>query len=428
MKNLFRSAVGVTYRPQPDERAFLERAQTQNESAIGLTVSILDCDESERFFGVAMAKHGVQPIWLSVKNGGQTPVRLDLVSIDANYFPPLEAAYACHFDTGKRLIRFAIFAWIYLPALLLLPFKYWSALSANKRMNEFFKRHGIPSIPISAGETREGFVFVPFQEGIRALNTRFMGESGPVAFSFSITVPGLKVDHGTREFETRYRPDELIDCDVRQLRSELVEQPATTTNQKGTRDGDPLNLVVIGDFDAILESFGARWDETEVIDFRTSVKTARAFVFGSTYRYSPVSPLYLDGRQQDFALQRARAKINERLHLRLWYTPLRYQGQAVWVGQISRDIGVRLTLKTWNLTTHKIDPDVDEAREYVLSDLIGSQHASAFGYVPGVAPCTPAAPGRNLTGDPYHTDGKRAVIVLSADPADAAILDWESPA
>jgi hypothetical protein len=35
-------------------------------------------------------------------------------------------------------------------------------------------------------------------------------------------------------------------------------------------------------------------------------KTFRSFVTGREYRYSPVSPLYLFGRSQDFALQRVR--------------------------------------------------------------------------------------------------------------------------
>ena len=34
--------------------------------------------------------------------------------------------------------------------------------------------------------------------------------------------------------------------------------------------------------------------------------------------------------------------------------------KPVWIGQISRDIGVRFTFKTWPPVTHKIDPDFDE--------------------------------------------------------------------
>ena len=61
---------------------------------------------------------------------------------------------------------------------------------------------------------------------------------------------------------------------------------------------------------------------------------------------------------------------------------------------------MRFTTKTWNLTTHKIDPDVDDARENVLGDLIGTKHVLHMGYVPGVGRHDAEDPGRNLTGDP----------------------------
>jgi hypothetical protein len=62
--------------------------------------------------------------------------------------------------------------------------------------------------------------------------------------------------------------------------------------------------VVIGEFNTILNGFGARWDETETIDLRSCWRMAKAFVLGSEYRYSPVSSLYVLGRSQDFALQK----------------------------------------------------------------------------------------------------------------------------
>jgi hypothetical protein len=119
---------------------------------------------------------------------------------------------------------------------------------------------------------------------------------------------------------------------------------------------------------------------------------------GHEYRYSPVSPLYLYGRSQDFALQRIRKSINERLHLRLWDTPLRYRGLPVWVGQVSRDIGVRFTWRTWNLTTHRIDPDVDEARMGLIQDMLYSQALVKFGFAKGLEPASSTRPHRNLTG------------------------------
>jgi hypothetical protein len=74
---------------------------------------------------------------------------------------------------------------------------------------------------------------------------------------------------------------------------------------------------------------------------------------------------------------------------------------------------VRFTPRTWNLTTHQIDPDVDEARDYVLDDLMVGGRVARLGFVPGVEAAPAAAPRRNLTGDPYFTDGLRAVAVLS---------------
>ena len=150
-----------------------------------------------------------------------------------------------------------------------------------------------------------------------------------------------------------------------------------------------------------------------------------AFLLGKTpYRYSPVSPLYVAGRSQDFALQKARHTINERLHLRLWMTALRFKGKPVWIGQISRDIGVRFTLKTWNLTTHKIDPNVDEARDYLLDDLMEAGRVSHVAYIAGAQPSERTAPRRNLTGDPYFTNGLRAVAVFSETRTNPSFLDW----
>jgi hypothetical protein len=100
-----------------------------------------------------------------------------------------------------------------------------------------------------------------------------------------------------------------------------------------------------------------------------------------------------------------------RNHLRLWLTPLIFEGQEVWIGQISRDIGVRLSSKT--ITTHKIDPDVDETRDYLLQDLLLSGSLAGIGYAKGVGAATPEDPRYNYTLDPYFTDGLRLVLFVS---------------
>jgi hypothetical protein len=412
----------VSYRPDPEQKSFLGRAVTAVSEDVEVTAAALSDRESHRFFGVRMARKGVQPVWLQLVNNSDTPVRPELFSVDPAYYTPLEAAYVNHFSVGKRLLSFGILAWLFLPLVLLVPFKSISAHRANRRMNKYLKRHGLPIGLIPPGGEKSGFVFTTLDESMKKVDMKVLAGHRTLDFAFSLDIPGLDV---------RVDPDDvraaknLHDVDEKALCAWLETQPRTTTNRAGNKDGDPLNLVIVGDSETVRLAFGGRWDPAEVITVATCSKMAKAFIFDSEYRYSPVSSLYLGGVPQDLALQRARAVINERIHLRLWRTPMALAGQQVWIGQISRDIGVRFTFKTWNLTTHKIDPDVDEARDYVTDNLLAAKRVARFGYVAGAGVAPPAAPRENLTGDPYFTDGLRAVIVLSRKSTEVSFFDWK---
>jgi hypothetical protein len=313
------------------------------------------------------------------------------------------------------LLAFGALGWLFLPLLLLVPLKLIGAWRANRKMDELFREQAFHLRPIAAGKQSEGFVFTHMDVGSKVVHVRILRIEGPVEFVFNIPVAGIRADYHRRDLAEMYPADQLIECDFPALRERLRSMPRAVSNASGLREGDPVNLAVVGDFETLLAAFGARWDETEIITLGTCWKTFRAFLVGTEYRYSPVSPLYLFGRSHDFALQRIRESINERLHLRLWMTQLRHQGQPVWVGQVSRDIGVRFTHKTWNLTTHRIDPDVDESRDYVLEDLLEAERLEKTGYVGGVGECLRELPRRNLTGDPYYTDGDRAIAFVSAN-------------
>lgn len=421
------------YEPEPSFREFLSRSQTQETALAEVTTGVLSASESKRLLGVALARRGIQAVYLRIVNRGAEPLRLCLVDIDPHYYTPLEAAALNHFSVLKRLSAYGVAAWYFLPLLFLLPLKLFSVSRANRRMDACFQALGFPLRPIPPGETREGFVFTTLDAGNKTVHVCLYAAAGgafddslpspanlasavhgpAVELTFMLPVPGLSADYLRRDYAGLLAPPAGVECDLPELVQRLQEMPPATSNTQGSRSGDPVNLVVVGEFETVLGAFTARWDECESITIATCWKTARAFLLGEEYRYSPVSPLFLFGRSQDVALQRIRSSINERLHLRLWLSPLRHQGEPVWVGQISRDIGVRFTTQVWNLTTHRIDPNVDESRDYVVEDLLRAQRIIAVGYVDGVGECTPEDPRRNLTGDPYFTDGKRALIALS---------------
>jgi hypothetical protein len=48
-----------------------------------------------------------------------------------------------------------------------------------------------------------------------------------------------------------------------------------------------------------------------------------------------------------------------------------------------------------------------------------------MGYGPGASERSRTHPGRTLTGEPFWTDGRRAVAAITAEPADLRFLEWD---
>ncbi len=407
VRDLDLAALAGYHHGRLEEVPLAERAVTQRDGGVAVTVAALSAKESRALFGTDLARSGIQPVWIEVKNGEEVPYWLLSAGLDPDYFSAREAAY----------VRHTLFA-----------------RSANRQMDEFFDEVQFRS-PVAPGTTGAGFVFANLDEGTKPVAVDLIApRHGAVKnFTFFVRVPGLKTDSSRRDLDRIYPPEAIVRLETEaELRAALEKLPGWTTNKKGTARGDPLNLVLIGKRDDLFPAFLRRaWHPTEAVYLGSSWKTVKSFLLGSRYRYSPVSPLYALGRFQDVAGQKARESINQRNHVRLWLTHLEYQGKAVWLGQISRDIGVRWTLKTWNLTTHKIDPDVDEARLGLIQDLLYSQSLLRFGFVKGPDPAPASRPHRNLTGDPYFTDGLRAVLLFERRPVglgEVEIFDWERPA
>ena len=264
---------------------------------------------------------------------------------------------------------------------------------------------------------------------MKLLEVGFETDRQMLRFRFVLPVGGSSYAIEKVDFGNIYPPGTVETVDLAALREKLLQLRCCVTNKTGSTDGDPLNIVVVGrGIDALFAFIERGWRVDEPFDLHSVYRTIRAFLFGSEYLNAPVSPLYVFGRQQDVALQKARDTVSQRNHLRLWLAPLAIDGLQVWVGQISRDIGIKLTTQSWYLTTHVISPDVDQDRFYLVQDLILSGAVSRFGFVRGVGVSSMPDPRVNLTDDPYLTDGLRLVMFLNEprrnlDQID--FLDWE---
>jgi len=398
----------ASFHPQPlTQVPFQERAQTQQDGKVRITVAIPSDTETQAIFGVSLYDDGVQPVWLEVENHEDRPFWLLSPGLDPDYFSPLEVSYANHFS-ALRL-----------------------AGSTNRQMDDHFRQLAFTN-PVVPGATESGFIFTNLHRGSKPVDIDLVSRDRLITLTSVIPVPGLQTRANRLDFHTLYTDDEILQYeDEQEFRTALEQLPCCTTNKQGSKNGDPLNLVLIGNPDDVFPAFIRRgWHPTEVLRVATAWKTLKAAIFGSRYRYSPISPLYAYGRPQDIEGQKARTTIHQRNHLRLWLTPLRFQGKLVWLGQISRDIGSRFTLQTWWFMTHKIDPDVDEARNGLIQDLAYSQALTKIGMVKGVGAAPAANPRGNLTGDPYFTDGLRAVLMFDHRPvalSGIGFFNWEVP-
>jgi hypothetical protein len=378
---------------------FRDRAVTQVDGDIRVTAAVPDAKETRDLFGLSLYKKRVQPVWIEIENRTSKPVGFLPFGVDADYHTPFEIASLTRGDKKRQEAEQVLF------------------------------RNSV-NMWISPGSTRSGFVFTNADEGTKSFNVDIFSDTRAWAFTFFIPVPGLAVDHYEVDFSAIYPEEDVTDyTDVAAFVAALETLPCCVVDSKGENTGDPLNIVIIGEpRDVYYAAIRAGWDETETVTAASGWKTAASFFTGGAYRYSPISSLYLFGRKQDVGMQRIRENIHERNHFRLWLAPMTFNGQIVWIGQISRDIGVRFTKKT--ITTHKIDPDVDETREFLVENLAYNQVLEKFAYVGGVGAAPKEEPRGNLTGDPYFTDGLRVVLWISSDLTDLddiEYLPWIAP-
>jgi hypothetical protein len=385
--------------------AYVSRARSGTQGEVRVSAAALSDEESAELYGAPLADELIQPVWVEVENREDVPYWLMYAGLDPDFIPASEAAEAMALRASGRGLA-----------------------QLDRRFGELAFQN-----PVPPGATVSGFVLTNLHEGAKLLQVDLFADRRSRSFSFLAVVPGLRTDYresGVFDREPVATQGSVVNfTNDAEFAAALEALPCCATNKDGSRDGDPLNLVIIGGVEDAFASLVRRgWTPTEVTWKGSILRTMGSAMSRERYPYAPISNLYLFGCPQDVALQKSRDNIHQRNHLRLWRSAMLYHGKQVWVGQISRDIGSRMTIHSPTLTTHKIDPDVDEAARALMEDLSYSQGLRAIGLVKGVGAAPKSAPRENLTTDPYYTAGMRSVLLFDSkltSLTEIEMLPWQ---
>jgi hypothetical protein len=365
-----------------DAATFISRGSTQTEGSVRVTAAVPSAEETEAILGLDLYSQGIQPVSLIVTNLGEKSARVALVSVDEEYFSPLEVAWQNRKPYSKEG-RVAMERWFY--------------------ENQMPRR-------IPAGETRSGFVLTHLTRGTKGFNVDVYTADESYNFTFFIPIPGFRADFMDVDFNNLYSQDELQLLDAESLRQAIANLPCCSTDQSGSAVGDPFNVIFVGSGLALRRAFlRGNWQETAA----GSPDTALA----RTHRYR--------GRQPDGTFHKSRPDGSERKELRVWLAPMLVDDEQVWFGQVSYDM--RGEAAATSSEEYRIDPDIDDARMFIMQNFWYSQSLARMGLVTGGAVSTIDAPQVNFSGSEYFTDGLRVVLFVSEKPValdDTILLKW----
>ena len=380
-------ATGCATRPfearEIDKSTFIDRVVTKEQGGVRISAAVPTADEVIAFTGLDLYAKGIQPVWLEVDNSELQPVRVAIYSIDDEYYSPMEVAW--YYRSGySREGRVVMERWLY--------------------------ENGMPRV-IPSGGNRSGLVFTHLVEGTKGFNVDIYSSTELFNFTFFVPMPGFRPDYMDVPFADLYQPDELRVVDLAGLRELLSSYDCCSTDAAGAAMGDPLNVAIVATPVALRRALlRAQWQETQSGSEEATLARQH----------------HLDGRIPDGTFQKSRPDGSERKELRIWLSPIRLGEIPVWLAQASYDIGA--TRRSGSFRDYQIDPDVDDARIFVLQSFWYSQSLARFALSEGVPSAAIDAPRQNFAGSNWFTDGKRIVLFLAEEPVamdETEILVWE---
>jgi LssY C-terminus len=245
----------------------------------------------------------------------------------------------------------------------------------------------------------------------------------PVSGKFSIGINQASSDTGEGSYTVKvtvYAADSSAPKEVARSVSSMpgidnalfAKIPRRIGDKEGN-PGDMVNFLILGSEDDMKKTFTtAGWVKVDS-DVRTTILMGALASFSKeSYLTMPMSQLYLFDRPQDYGWAHAEpiTVVASRNHLRIWKAPYTVNGQTLWVGAATHDVGFEKDQRN-NGLTHKIDPNIDLERNYVEKTL------SSTGLVAEVThflPKNPLQEARTATGGSFHSNGQVLVLKLAS--------------
>jgi hypothetical protein len=202
-------------------------------------------------------------------------------------------------------------------------------------------------------------------------------------------------------------PNIILDAD---LRKNIDGLPRRVHDHLGN-PGDMVNFVIVGAEDRAKAALDAAdWHLADVDSKKAGLNAVMNTYQKKDYLEMPMSHLYLFDRMQDFGYEQAQAYsvVASRHHFRMWKAPFTWNGETVYVGAGTHDIGFEKDVRSGHLT-HKIDPEVDGERENIAQSLDKSGKVKSMTYY---LPPEPVQDAQNASGGGYRSDGRLLVVFL----------------
>ena len=193
--------------------------------------------------------------------------------------------------------------------------------------------------------------------------------------------------------------------------ADIPRRVSDASGGAAANEGDMLNFALVGTRKQVEAAYkAAGWVAVDKNVQDAVVNGLIRTLNREAYTEMPMSTLYLFGRPQDMSFARADPLLvaAERHHLRVWLTDKTLNGRPLWVGSSTHDIGFEKDQRNGNVT-HKIDPQIDKERDFLLQSFDAAGVFSSAAYV---TPANPSTTAKTATGGSFFSDGRIVVMAL----------------